>query len=169
MSDDPNEDIQDKRDPEGVGDTEGESEGHESEKESVDYGEGLVFDSRDDHPTDYLRGEYDDKEWVGFGEYGEAVEYFFPQGEATEYSSIWGEKEGSVTSAESGVISEVEETEEEKELRREREMLIENLKSKLMERMLLRRKNAFLHKKLSDHYKKRRMDNVFKEDPKGKA
>lgn len=144
-----------------------ESEGKESylhgaQEYGEDYGfEGIPIDSAYEEPS-----EEGEAIWAHLGEYGEAKPYYIYTGEAAELPSLWGEHVESVHSIES-VPGEEEEGEEEKELRREREMLIDEIKHKIIERLLLRRRNAFLQKKLVELFKKRRIGNILKEEPKG--
>ncbi|KAK6643120.1 hypothetical protein RUM43_004623 [Polyplax serrata] len=143
-----------------------ESEGKESylhgaQEYGEDYGfEGIPIDAAYEEPS-----EEGEAIWAHLGEYGEAKPYYIYPGEAAELPSLWGEHVESVHSIES-VPGEEEEGEEEKELRREREMLIDEIKHKIIERLLLRRRNAFLQKKLVELFKKRRIGNILKEEPK---
>lgn len=118
-----------------------------------------------------------EKEWIvkrPDEEYGEGGKYMFYVGEGQgEYPPAWREEEGegeygstvSLPSAISAAGS--EETEEERALRAERDRWLEQIKQKLAERTMLRRKNLYLQKKLVEHFKRRRMDHVLKEDAKG--
>lgn len=112
-------------------------------------------------------GECQVKKWGDLGEFGEAKRYYIFEGEGTEYGDTFGEYESGAPSMPTVAATEIEETEEEKALRKEREQLIDDVKVKIMERMLLRRRNAFLQKKLVEHFRKRRMEDVFKQETKG--
>ncbi|KAL0278600.1 UNVERIFIED_CONTAM: hypothetical protein PYX00_000373 [Menopon gallinae] len=103
-----------------------------------------------------------------YGE-GEPLHVVIPEGEGEYPYPIWDEPP--TVSTESVVsiastITEIEETEEERLARAERERLIDIVRLKLIARTSLRRKNIFLHRKLAEHIKKRRLDHAAKEDPK---
>lgn len=122
------------------------------------------------------QGEVGAEEFEGqYGEHGEGGKFIVAFGEAEgeieapSIKTIGEEYEPSLSVPSiASSVSEIEETEEERAIRLLRESWLEKLKTKMVERQMLRRKNAFLQKKLVEHFKKRRMDHVLKEDSKGK-
>lgn len=118
---------------------------------------------------DSIKGEYN---WGAGEEYKGGPLILTAEGEeeGADYPPVWeeGQYESESLASAASSISEAEETEEEKLARAERERLIDIIKLKMVARIALRKRNIFLHKKLAEHFKKRRLDHVLKEDPKGK-